>query len=155
MIGEYVAKDTGKGEICYQCGHVYEPAEPIYYVRVYCYVWATKPFVIVTYCGRCAPQYDCHEQPCDVCRRPVHRLLEYSHGRHCFCSAVCRRSYYGSLQRDRRQKANNRECATCGETFQGTRSDSRYCSSACRQRAYRHRQAVTANGTFGQPTPCT
>ena len=33
------------------------------------------------------------------------------------------------------------ECAQCGEHFEPKRSDSRYCSSACRQKAYRERSA--------------
>jgi hypothetical protein len=32
-----------------------------------------------------------------------------------------------------------RACETCGTTFTPTRSDGRYCSSACRQKAYRQR----------------
>lgn len=31
-------------------------------------------------------------------------------------------------------------CESCGETFSGVRSDARYCSPACRQRAYRERR---------------
>jgi hypothetical protein len=34
-------------------------------------------------------------------------------------------------------------CATCGEPFDPTRSDQRYCSSACKQRAYRCRKAAS------------
>jgi len=30
-------------------------------------------------------------------------------------------------------------CAVCGRRFAGSRSDARYCSNACRQRAYRQR----------------
>jgi len=36
-----------------------------------------------------------------------------------------------------------RACAQCGEPYRPHRSDSRFCSDACRQRAYRERQAVT------------
>jgi hypothetical protein len=38
-----------------------------------------------------------------------------------------------------------RPCVGCGETFEPTRADAQYCSSACRQQAYRHR--VTDNTT--------
>jgi hypothetical protein len=30
-------------------------------------------------------------------------------------------------------------CASCGTRIEGRRPDARYCSNACRQRAYRHR----------------
>ncbi len=46
-------------------------------------------------------------------------------------------------QRDlRRQARADRVCAECGGTFTPPRSDGRYCSPACRQRAYRQRQAA-------------
>ena len=31
-------------------------------------------------------------------------------------------------------------CAACGVIFEPTRLDGRYCSNACRQRAYRRRR---------------
>lgn len=33
----------------------------------------------------------------------------------------------------------------CGQAFTPTRSDARYCSSSCRQRAYRRRSALLAS----------
>lgn len=33
-------------------------------------------------------------------------------------------------------------CKSCGDTFTPARSDSRYCSNACRQHAYRARKAL-------------
>ena len=33
------------------------------------------------------------------------------------------------------------ECRHCGDHFQATRSDSQYCSDACRQKSYRRRKA--------------
>ena len=32
-------------------------------------------------------------------------------------------------------------CETCGREFTARRNDARYCSPACRQKAYRHRNA--------------
>ena len=32
-------------------------------------------------------------------------------------------------------------CETCGREFTPRRNDARYCSAACRQKAYRHRNA--------------
>jgi hypothetical protein len=40
----------------------------------------------------------------------------------------------------RREKRNSLTCA-CGKTFTPVRADARYCSDACRQRAYRMRYA--------------
>lgn len=39
----------------------------------------------------------------------------------------------------RRQLRADRKCEACGDTFTPPRSDARYCSPACRQRAYRQR----------------
>jgi hypothetical protein len=36
-----------------------------------------------------------------------------------------------------------RACAQCGEPYRPQRSDSRFCSDGCRQRAYRERRAAT------------
>jgi predicted nucleic acid-binding Zn ribbon protein len=36
-------------------------------------------------------------------------------------------------------------CASCGRPFVGIRADARYCSNACKQRAYRQRREA-ANG---------
>jgi hypothetical protein len=38
---------------------------------------------------------------------------------------------------------HSRSCAQCGRCYRATRSDSRMCSAACRQRAHRQRLAVT------------
>jgi hypothetical protein len=37
-------------------------------------------------------------------------------------------------------------CATCGRRFTGARADARYCSNACRQRAYRQRDGGGPGG---------
>lgn len=34
------------------------------------------------------------------------------------------------------------DCLECGRFYHTNRSDSRYCSSACRQRAYRRRKSI-------------
>ena len=36
------------------------------------------------------------------------------------------------------------DCTVCGSTFTATRSDARYCSGPCRQRAYRQRTKADA-----------
>lgn len=57
-----------------------------------------------------------------------------------FCSEDCRRSVTRVEAKAKRMKARAaRPCQACGETFEAGRSDSAYCSSACRQRAYRKR----------------
>ena len=46
-----------------------------------------------------------------------------------------------------------RVCAGCGRALPGGRADRRYCSSACRQRAHRARQARLAPGVGQHALP--
>lgn len=73
------------------------------------------------------------------------------HARHHFCSEACKRKQasqrYAAIARQRRAEARgpSRQCAVCGEPFEPARADARYCSPACKQKAYRVR--VTLNET--------
>jgi endogenous inhibitor of DNA gyrase (YacG/DUF329 family) len=57
------------------------------------------------------------------------------------CSERCRHTAHTAAALAERQAARSQlVCGTCGQTFTAARSDGRYCSPACRQRAYRQRQ---------------
>ena len=48
------------------------------------------------------------------------------------------------LQKEQRyQKRKDTVCSVCGKVFTPKRADSKYCSNACRQKAYRERVTVT------------
>ncbi len=54
------------------------------------------------------------------------------------CSAAC----LTSLTRTRNgNQGSGKPCEVCGEQITTGRADSRYCGSACRQKAYRQRQS--------------
>lgn len=54
------------------------------------------------------------------------------------CSAAC----LTSLTRTRNgNQGSDRPCETCGELITSGRADSKFCGSACRQKAYRERNA--------------
>lgn len=55
-----------------------------------------------------------------------------------FCSARCR-STVARIDALAKLDLGPRLCTFCGEVMDGHRSDARYCSSACRQKAYRSR----------------
>lgn len=76
---------------------------------------------------------------CPVCGRRV-RFLDFRwRRRHYLCSTECGK---GFDPRPRKNPTRSElECDGCGQTFSAIRSDARYCSSACRQRAYRQRRA--------------
>ena len=55
-----------------------------------------------------------------------------------------RRTNAESMRRHRaEQRPEPEPCARCGESFNAPRSDARFCSSACRQAAYRERKVAT------------
>lgn len=85
-------------------------------------------------CSGCADILTRTFHPCEACGREV--LVAHNRYRERVCSARCQR-------RVARAKVDHdeRECATCGTAFKPSRADAAYCSSACRQKAYRARRA--------------
>lgn len=87
---------------------------------------------------------------CLHCGRPFHPSKRTA----LYCRPLCRQEarrvrrdgqrYYARKQREREMKPI--ACAVCGHEmmFSPTRSTRRYCSNACRQYAYRHRQPSAA-----------
>jgi hypothetical protein len=64
-----------------------------------------------------------------------------------FCSESCRRRTVACEAKAKRQAARGdltRRCEGCHERFTPQRVDARYCSPACRQRAYRKRHKEAA-----------
>lgn len=84
--------------------------------------------------------------PCAACGLPV--ILEPDPRRKvATCSDLCRSRVYSAAATQRRvAESVTRSCEGCGRGMEG-RSDRRYCTPACRQRAYRAR--VGAHGTAG------
>jgi len=73
--------------------------------------------------------------PCTVCGRMVVR-----NGDPLLKRVTCSHSCATALTRTRNGgKGSGKPCETCGQPVTTGRSDSRYCGSACRQKAYRRR----------------
>lgn len=97
---------------------------------------------------------DAQPVPCQVCGLPV-VLPPDKRRRIVTCSDTCRARHYARPAVTPTQHV----CGGCGQAMTG-RPDRRFCSSACRQRAYRRRQALVRHGidptdaddvdTFGQ-----
>lgn len=80
-----------------------------------------------------------HPQPCDGCGRPV--VTGYNdYRRWTVCSEPCRVAARREHQRAERVDAPDR-CVGCGAPMPGGRRGRRWCSPACKQRAYRERMA--------------
>ena len=79
-----------------------------------------------------------YQHRCLRCGRPFYGAMAR---RYCTdeCGELARRE-----RRDRTRDRIARPCDACGDTFTPPRSDGRYCSSACRQKAYRRRKAGAA-----------
>lgn len=90
-------------------------------------------------------------EPCEACGRPVlalHPAFKQTPPMYSdrsppavVCDDRCRHEAQLARQRERRAAERRTDCAECGETFTPARSDAKYCSGACRQRAYRKRKA--------------
>lgn len=77
------------------------------------------------------------ETPCVGCGRPVWKLPRKGNPR-VFCSDSCAAGFYRRMALPRRPAS---ACSVCGGAILGNpRGDIRYCSPACRQKAYRQRK---------------
>jgi hypothetical protein len=85
--------------------------------------------------------------PCEGCGRQVHNEHNFRSHSRTFCCKQCEHQAYAAEARRQRAEARGltRTCVECGETFAPKRSDSRFCSAACKQKAYRRR--VTDNAS--------
>lgn len=75
---------------------------------------------------------------CDGCGRPMARQRDRKHRKYDWCSNACRRNNSARVRRERAR--TDLTCQQCHESFDADRSDAKYCSNACRQKAYRQRK---------------
>jgi hypothetical protein len=86
-------------------------------------------------------------RPCEFCGRSLRRQIAVRPLARLYCCERCR-------WRDGNRRAAWRKggaklatrCRQCSETFTPRRTDARFCSPACRQRAYRSRRAIFSWG---------
>lgn len=62
-----------------------------------------------------------------------------------FCSDGCKRAEANARIRANRPERAPSKCISCDRGFMPSRADSLYCSSACRQRAYRDRKRLSGH----------
>ncbi len=132
------ARDCGH---CAQCGRELKPAEAVWREVFQFYrkrmTLGGMPFTVAPVCKTCHLECDgwAPAKPCEKCQRMVVNLRRFNRV-HTFCCRSCEVRYYSH----RRKKGPAQQmCGECGEVFKPTRSDSLYCSNACRQRNYRKR----------------
>jgi hypothetical protein len=128
--------------ICARCSQPIAPEAPIWQAR--CPVG--DGFWHAPVCATCAPAAITWPpldrwtaRPCAGCERPVYQQ-RYTPA--VYCSERCRWQVANQARRVDRERHRQKRCAMCRNPFAATRRDSRYCSPACRQRAYRQRRGA-------------
>jgi hypothetical protein len=133
---------------CCECGRDIAPGETV--VRRRRYGAMRDGGGVYIYCEDCGPKgYPL--KPCAHCGRGVHlifverwMLVDSSVRRLAqlpFCCDRCAAQYWNEPRKQRRAEARaSLRCQECAEVIDAGRSDAKYCSSACRQRAYRARK---------------
>jgi len=70
-------------------------------------------------------------------------------GRKKYCSQRCCNDAYMERRRQRHIVSLQKKCVVCGKSFTAKRADTRYCSPACKQSAYRKRVTDNRCAKFG------
>ena len=142
---------ASRGKVCYHCKHKFDDGEPIYRARTYVYgrgFMRHYSISILSYCKSCAPYREYNEGKCKTCDRDVYFPWDRVYRRHVFCSEDCSKRHWANYRREKRlserQKTCQKECGECEKSFTAPRSDTKFCSAACKQKAYRVRQGVAA-----------
>jgi hypothetical protein len=129
---------------CARCGSVLTADAPVWrdYFKQGRGVFGGTQWTVAPVCERCRSKWREYRdpRPCENCGRNVHQQNNLRSHRRTFCCEDCKKVV--SIAAARRRRADARGARRC-ETFEPPRADGRFCSSACRQRAYRRRRAAT------------
>ena len=155
-----------RGGMCGRCGRALADGEAVYRKRIsmgYCGSGAFQT-MIAPLCGDCdaatdkewhlslrsalngPPGYSYYwNGPCETCGRTIYEGEFRYHRTYHYCCDDCaargwssRSAVKAKMQRTE-ARGPSRPCAVCGEHFEAGRTDAQYCSSSCRQKAYRRR----------------
>ena len=137
---KYFKTEIGEPYICRLCGAPLRPPARIRYRGGY-------NIVEVFYCDSCFEgkketehgYWNSTLRRCEICGvgMSVKRSGKY-------CSWQCQNKGYAKQRREQRaERRENITCEICGEAFTPKRADAKYCSPACRQRAYREREVTS------------
>jgi hypothetical protein len=144
------------GEHCGLCDETFAESAVIYRRSVVyppsggVFAWAT---VVAPACETCAsldhiPYLE--PVPCQGCGRLVCNETSYRDRRRITCSERCAtKALYAEYRHRRAEARGTRVCPICNETFEPPRADAKFCSSPCRQKAYR-RHVTDAEQDPGQ-----
>jgi hypothetical protein len=134
---------------CRDCWRVLDRDEVVYVSSLWPYVSGHGPYGARVSCEPCERRKDATfadrsywpARPCRVCERPTRLYRSRSREpRICCCSSPCLNAYLRERQRQRRPLISPRDCASCQQPFKPKQRRGIYCSSRCRQQAFRDRQ---------------
>jgi endogenous inhibitor of DNA gyrase (YacG/DUF329 family) len=134
----------GNGSHCAQCERPIDVSEPVWRKSLHTGYgfFGGRCSTIAPCCEQCTPPEYQNEYlgptPCEGCSRPVYAEVDRRRRRRVFCSDKCKGQVQAREAREMR-RLDPIPCETCGEVFEPSRSDARFCSDACRQIAYRPR----------------
>lgn len=148
-----------RAEVCGRCFGELESDEPVWMQRR-CSFW-NEHWGRHTSCEYAATCFDCsgvefrwhqvndgvwadgdfypnywYEGACETCARTVFKEGRYMR-RHFFCGRGCDEVYWS---RSRRKPKAKKTCEVCDKEFTAKRVDTKTCSPACKQKAYRQRK---------------
>ena len=147
------------GSHCADCRKAFDPSEPLWRVRKN----MGRGYMIVPVCFTCfkatyvpawgqgkkyyvynVRQYLRRSEECEGCGRPVHDPWPTPPNKErVFCCGDCQhKAELRSHRRGRAEARSGRQCDECGEVYDPTRSDGKFCGPACKQKAYRKRRPL-------------
>ena len=128
---------------CADCEREIKPSEPVWRFRVSWHSYIGCSHNLAPHCEQCSKSHwrsFRKAEACEGCGRPVYNEWHSLRPRRSVCSEQCRhKATSAAAKRKRSEARGTRQCQDCGKTFKPTRSDARFCSVACKQRAYRKR----------------
>ena len=129
------------GGLCGLCGRTLALGEPVWRPRIglgRSLSGAWGHWQIVPACAECTPIEGEPSGPCGGCGRPVHDEWGRPSHQMVVCCEACRpKAQAASARAARARKRAGKTCSLCKNSFTPARDDARFCSNACRQRAYR------------------
>ena len=142
-------KRARRCEACFRCDHIFRPDEAVFRER--CVVgpglFGHDFRKVLPVCASCRLRTCFEAEPCEHCGRLVYYTEWHLGRRRVFCCEKCPKAHHSARlaarARQRRAEARgpSRPCAACGQNFEPSRAEARFCSGTCRQRAYRKDRA--------------
>lgn len=80
------------------------------------------------------------------CKQCGKTFYSYNNNNPKYCSYRCANEVYITKRKEIKALEKQKECEICGKPYTAKKKDSRYCSNACKQKAYRMKKIVTDFG---------